>query len=183
MPPLIPRRTRKERVMGIPTDLPRATSPPAPLLKERGDKIYFKPLSFRRGVGVRSVHLGRLRLLDRGRLGLLGLGRRGTIAPLDHRLVDLFQRDPGGLALAGLDLGAGAPHDLLGAGGGDEHTPEFAVHGWPLLIHRNCLLGGVRIAAGRIHLSRREGSPVPGNPAGSPEPWAACGAAGVVYRE
>src|SRR6185312_4104221 len=99
-----------------------------------------------------------------GGLRLLRLRRRGrTVTPIDELVVELLQRNAGRLALAGLDLGAGAPHELLGPAGGDEHPTELAVHRrLRLLFHRKSLLGGypeTRIAAGRIDLERG-GTPV-----------------------
>src|SRR4051794_36736488 len=61
--------------------------------------------------------------------------RGRTITPIDELVVELLQRNPGRLALAGLDLGTGAPHQLLGPAGGDEHPAELAVHR-RLLFHR-----------------------------------------------
>src|SRR4051794_14924521 len=130
MPPLTPSRTLKGRLM--------------------------ETLGARRISGEWILVDFRGRGLVSGRR-LFRLRRRGrSITPIDELVVQLLERDPGGLALAGLDLGAGAPHELLGPAGGDEHPTELAVHR-RLLFHRKSLLGGVRSrnAAGRIHLARR----------------------------
>src|SRR5215210_9381645 len=87
--------------------------------------------------GFSSVHLSRLGLLFGalgGRLLRLGLRRR-TIAPLHQAAVDLLHRNPGGLALAGLDLGARALHELLGAVRRDQDTAELAIDGRALVLH------------------------------------------------
>jgi hypothetical protein len=96
---------------------------------------------------LRLMHLGRLGLLGGpvggGRLGGRGLRRR-TVAPLDQTVVDLFHRHPGRLALAGLDLGPGTPHELLGTVGRDEDATELAVNGRPFVIHLSTnLLGDI----------------------------------------